>query len=129
MGDSDFSQNHYSYDSTVGDTELTNFSLASEDYEYKIPFIKEALNLAHNLKLFASSRAAPSWMTDSRSRIQDKYFATWANYHKKFLDAYSNEGIPFWGLSTGYEPVAGLFEDVNPNHLKWNPRILVRINF
>ena len=32
----DFSTRNYSYDDVVGDFSLSNFSLAMEDYEYKV---------------------------------------------------------------------------------------------
>jgi len=34
----------------------------------------------------------------------DRYQLTWANYFSKFISAYKNEGVSFWGLTVQNEP-------------------------
>lgn len=101
---------------------MTSFNLTQEDYFYKIPVIKKAMELNGDLNLFASAGSAPTWMLNWLQYLKKDYYEVWANYLKFFLDAYQENGIDFWGLSTGYEPIGGSQD----NHLKWNPNDMVR---
>uniref|UniRef100_A0A1B6LQ32 Glucosylceramidase n=2 Tax=Graphocephala atropunctata TaxID=36148 RepID=A0A1B6LQ32_9HEMI len=108
IGNSDFSPRYYTYDDVPGDDELLHFSLADEDYLYKIPLMQKALNASPNGILFVGcSFTSPSWMKTSNSPrsgyILSRYLHSWAKYHIKFLDAYSANGIKFWGLTGGNE--------------------------
>ena len=43
------------------------------------------------------------------SWLRKNYYQAWADYHLKFLEAYSSEGIDgIWAISTGNEPINGL---------------------
>lgn len=130
IGGSDFSTRPYSYDDDhPGDLNLTHFALAEEDQKYKIPFLKEALELKPNLKLFGSAWAPPAWMKTSddiaikgglKGHVGGEYYQAWADYHVKFLDAYRKQGIEFWGLTTGNEPIHGLLFSLF-NNLAFSP--------
>lgn len=61
-GGTDFSTRVYTYDDVEDDTLLQHFALAPEDYEYKIPYIKRALELNPDLKFVSASWSAPPWM-------------------------------------------------------------------
>ena len=61
LGANDFSRDWYSYNETDGDFEMKNFSIAN-DRETLIPFIKAALAVRPDLKLWASPWCPPSWM-------------------------------------------------------------------
>ncbi|KAF2886508.1 hypothetical protein ILUMI_19665, partial [Ignelater luminosus] len=108
----DFSTRDYSYNDGDEDSQLSNFKLANEDYEYKIPLIKAARNLTRGkLELFCTAWTAPKWMMNNVVFVGPDYIKTsmyqpWANYHLKFLKAYKQEGIDFWGITTGNEPFA-----------------------
>ncbi len=61
----DFSRDWYSYNETDGDFEMKNFSIAN-DYQTLIPFIKKALSVRENLKIWASPWCPPTWMKYNR---------------------------------------------------------------
>ncbi|RZC36652.1 glucosylceramidase-like, partial [Asbolus verrucosus] len=110
IGGTDFSTHGYSYNDGDVDEELTNFKLAPEDFQYKIPYIRRAFNLTNgNLQLFASAWTAPKWMKTNGEYagygfLIETMYQSWANYFVKFLDSYLDEGIQFWGITTGNEP-------------------------
>ncbi|XP_030765313.1 lysosomal acid glucosylceramidase-like isoform X2 [Sitophilus oryzae] len=114
----DFSTRPYTYLENE-DPELTSFSLQEEDYQYKIPYILQALNLTNNnLKLISSPWIAPLWMKTIASyagsgTIKEEYHptATWAKYLLKFLEEYEKQGIDYWGITTGNEPSLALYPD------------------
>ncbi|VDN06504.1 unnamed protein product [Thelazia callipaeda] len=118
MASCDFSTRVYSYDDIPNDFTLSNFSLAEEDMKFKIPYIKRAISLTNStLKLFATPWSAPGWMKSSgkmvgggtlRGSPDGPYHTTWANYYVKFLEAYQNHNITFWGLTVQNEPVTGV---------------------
>jgi glucosylceramidase len=63
IGCTDFSLREYSYDNNTNDFNLSKFSLAAEDYIYKMRLIKEAQALSSkSIKIFASPWTAPPWM-------------------------------------------------------------------
>lgn len=65
IGGSDFSPRPYTYDDNEGkeDETLSNFALQREDFLYKIPLIKRAMELSGNeLKIIASPWSPPGWM-------------------------------------------------------------------
>uniref|UniRef100_A0A0R3RWK4 Glucosylceramidase n=1 Tax=Elaeophora elaphi TaxID=1147741 RepID=A0A0R3RWK4_9BILA len=118
IASTDFSTHVYSYDDSPNDFTLSNFSLTEEDFKFKIPYIKQAVSLTGGvLKLFASPWSAPGWMKTSgkmvgggalRGPSDGPYHVTWANHYVKFLEAYKNNGVTFWGLTIQNEPVAGV---------------------
>lgn len=117
MASCDFSVRQYTYADTPGDFALANFSLATEDYELKIPLIKRALNVSKNaVWMFASPWSAPAWMKTNGKLYHGgflighpggQYYKTWANYFVRFLQEYERNGIQFWGLTAENEPTAG----------------------
>ncbi|XP_022106205.1 glucosylceramidase-like [Acanthaster planci] len=117
----DFSLSEYSYDDYDGDFDLVNFTLVSEDLDFKIPVIQRAKAMSeYDIRLFASPWSAPAWMktngmmhnTFNQGRLignpGQKYYKTWANYFIKFLKAYEEHHVPMWGLTVQNEPTAGL---------------------
>lgn len=61
LGANDFSRDWYSYNETDKDFEMKNFSIANDE-ETLIPFIKAALAVRPDLKLWASPWCPPTWM-------------------------------------------------------------------
>lgn len=118
MGANDFSRDWYSYNETDKDFEMKNFSIEN-DKETLIPFIKAAQKINPGIKIWASPWCPPLWMkynkhyacrpnpnvndlpgspdTDMEGTNmfiqQPEYFKAYALYFKKFIEAYSNEGI------------------------------------
>ena len=61
LGANDFSLDFYSYDETDGDFELKDFSI-DHDRQTLLPFVKSALAVQPQLKMFASPWCPPAWM-------------------------------------------------------------------
>ena len=133
IGGSDFSSRFYTNDDTYRnepDLELKHFRLVEEDSLYKIPLLKHIQdqygpNMAGGqLKLFASMWSPPVWMKTNRhfnkgflrGEINDKpvlmskpateelYFNALADLKVRFIRAYQNESVKFWGLTVMNEP-------------------------
>lgn len=68
IGGTDFSTHAYTYDDHPNDTSLEHFALAPEDYNYKIPFMKKALELNPETRFFAATWSPPIWM-----KTNDRY--------------------------------------------------------
>lgn len=124
VGANDFSRKWYFYDETSGDFNLENFSV-DNDKETLIPFIKNALKYNPDLRLWASPWSPPTWMKYNKHYackpspqfndlsgdptldregenmfIQEpQYFAAYAEYFAKFIDAYKAEGINIFAVA------------------------------
>jgi glucosylceramidase len=106
----DFSSDSYTY-VKENDKELKSFSVA-HDEQYRIPFIKKAIQSAGGkLTLLASPWSPPAWMKDNKDmlhggKLLPAYYQSWANYYVQFIRAYEKQGIPIWGISVQNEPMA-----------------------
>ncbi|KAJ1364540.1 hypothetical protein KIN20_024663 [Parelaphostrongylus tenuis] len=117
IASTDFSTREYSYADEVGDLKMESFSLAEEDYKYKIPYILSAMNLTGgNIRLFASPWSGPGWMKTNgrmagggslKGEVNGEYYRAYATYLMKFFDEYASNGIPFWAMSIQNEPTTG----------------------
>ncbi|OQR68676.1 hypothetical protein BIW11_12756 [Tropilaelaps mercedesae] len=117
MAGCDFSTRDYTYDDSLDDFELGNFTLAVEDTDYKIPMITAASRLApEEIYYFGSPWSAPGWMkTNGRTHGPGgikgspggKYYKTWAQYFVKFYNAYKARGVNLWGFTIQNEPTTG----------------------
>lgn len=103
----------YTYADTP-DLTLKHFSLQSEDLNFKIPMIQAAImavqkNQPNGLRLFASPWSAPAWMKTNGNMVHGslnpQFQSLWASYFVKFLQAYQQHNIIFWGLTVQNEPV------------------------
>ncbi len=61
LGANDFSVDFYSYDETDSDFDLKDFSI-DHDRQTLLPFVKSAVAILPDIKLFASPWCPPSWM-------------------------------------------------------------------
>lgn len=116
MGASDYARTIYSYDDQLEgatDDSLADFSIA-HDYESILPLTKWAQKLNPELKVFASPWSAPGWMKDSRKmvtgRLKKEYYALYAQYFVKFIEAYQAAGVEIYAVTPQNEP---LFEPKN----------------
>jgi len=106
----DFSSDSYVYVKD-GDSALNTFNI-DHDRQFKIPFIKQAIQAAGgSLTMFVSPWSPPAWMKDNNNMLKGGkllplYRNAWANYYVKFIQAYEQENIPIWGLSVQNEPMA-----------------------
>ena len=97
IGASDYSTSAYSFDdSSEPDPELTRFSI-EHDRAYILPSLRSARQVNPDLFLFSSPWSPPGWMKAGGSMLggsmRKKYFAPYAEYFVKFLQAYSAEGV------------------------------------
>ena len=110
MGASDFSQRHYSYDDVpAGQTDpgLEHFSIDADRAE-TIPILKRARAINPGLRVMASPWSAPAWMKTSGSMIKGtlrpEAYAAFAEYFRRFIQAYDMEGIPIFAITVQNEP-------------------------
>ena len=111
MGASDFVNGPpYTYDDMPpgqADPELAHFSI-EHDKAYIIPAIQDALKLNPGLKLIASPWSPPAWMKTSGSllsgTLQRQYYAAFAHYFVKFIQAYQAEGLRIYAITIQNEP-------------------------
>nr|CAD7198595.1 unnamed protein product [Timema douglasi] len=109
MAASDFSVRHYVYDDVAGDVTLQNFSLVAEDFQFKIPYLKRAQELSSGkIKIFTAPWNVPDWIKVKNGTtlgpISEEFYQVWADYFVRFFEAYSEEGVDFWGLTPENEP-------------------------
>ncbi|GMT24653.1 hypothetical protein PFISCL1PPCAC_15950, partial [Pristionchus fissidentatus] len=134
----DFSLRIYTYDDGFGeDFNMEHFALANDDFQFKIPYIKQAIDLQKSnggLKLIGAPWTPPFWMkTDDtfkggamlKGEQDGPYYASYAQYFVKFFESYLVESIPFWGVTIQNEaadwhtifPTATYARNFIKNHL------------
>lgn len=133
MASCDFSTRVYSYDDQDGDLELNNFTLADEDLNHKIPFIREAVSASsRKISFFGSPWSSPAWMKTNNNMTGkgtlkgnpgEKYYKSWAKYFVKFLQAYKDKGVDIWGLTAQNEPSDGMITDFAFQCLGFTPEM------
>jgi glucosylceramidase len=110
MGASDFSLRDYTYaDVEPGgsDLALERFSIGA-DREAVLPVLQEARRVNPALKVMATPWSAPAWMKTSGKlaggSLKKEAYPVYAQYFRRFLDAYAREGIPVYAVSVQNEP-------------------------
>lgn len=111
LGASDLNNFVYSYnDLPEGkkDLELKKFSLG-QDYEDVIPVMKEILKIVPDIKIMASPWSAPAWMKESNDvrggALKNEYYAVYARYFTKYVQAMAQEGIVLDAVTVQNEPL------------------------
>ena len=106
IGASDYSTELYSFDEGEPDPELKRFSI-DHDRRYILPSLRQARKVNSDLFLFSSPWSPPGWMKLNGSMlggcIHKKYFASYAQYLLKFLQAYAAEGVSIQALTSQNE--------------------------
>jgi glucosylceramidase len=98
IGASDYAITLYSLDETTGDYAMEHFSI-DRDKERLIPYLKAALAIRPDMKLWAVPWSPPSWMKDNNSLIagnikdDDKTLDALALYFARYVQAYKETGI------------------------------------
>jgi glucosylceramidase len=111
IGASDYALEWYSLNETDGDYAMDHFSI-DRDLLYLIPYIKEALKLNPELKLFASPWSPPTWMKTPKAynygtlRWEPAILKAYALYFVKFVQAYQAEGITIHQVHVQNEVIA-----------------------
>jgi O-glycosyl hydrolase len=119
MAASDFSASGmYSYDDMPpgqSDPGLARFSIA-HDQAYVLPILRQALQIAPDLKIVASPWSPPAWMKTNDSMagvsptggvgtLRPDAYEPLARYFVRFIQAYRRAGIPIWAVTPQNEPV------------------------
>ncbi len=111
MGASDLARNSYSYDdmpSGQTDPGMSHFSIAHDNADV-LPLTKQARQLNPSLKVMATPWSAPAWMKDNGDFnqpgwLQSQYYAAYAQYFVKYVQAYQAQGVPIDFVSAQNEP-------------------------
>ncbi|MGD0734480.1 MAG: glycoside hydrolase family 30 beta sandwich domain-containing protein [Terracidiphilus sp.] len=108
MGASDYSRTAYTFDdSTTPDPELSNFSI-EHDRAYILPTLRDALRINPEMFYFSAPWTPPAWMKTGDSLLggsmRKKYFASYAQYFVKFIEAYKAESIHVSAVTCQNEP-------------------------
>jgi glucosylceramidase len=125
MGASDLARYNYSYDDMPAgqtDPNLANFSI-SHDQTDILPLTKQAEQLNPNLKLMIVPWSAPAWMKSddnfiSHSYLQSQYYAAYAQYFVKTIQAYQAQGVHVDYTSEQNEP--GCCDGSTYPTMNWN---------
>jgi glucosylceramidase len=106
MGASDYATSWYTLDDgTTADYSMTNFSI-TRDTQKLIPFIKAALQVKPDIKLWASPWVVPQWMMDSSSNMKSDAQTQGAHalYMARFVEEYAKQGLTIWAVHPQNEP-------------------------
>jgi glucosylceramidase len=107
MGASDLARSNYSYDDGSADPSLSRFSI-SHDLADVVPLTQQAQQLNPSLKVMGTPWTAPPWMKDngaySQGWLQSQYYAAYAQYFVKYIQAYQAQGIHIDYVSPQNEP-------------------------
>ncbi|HMG54151.1 MAG TPA: glycoside hydrolase family 30 beta sandwich domain-containing protein, partial [Kofleriaceae bacterium] len=110
MGASDLARFDYSYDDVpTGQTDpnLSQFSIAHDLVDI-LPLTKQAKQLNPALKIMGSPWTAPAWMKDNHAFdlgfLQAQFYATYAQYFVKYIQAYAAQGVPIDYVTAQNEP-------------------------
>ena len=106
IGSSDYSTEVFSYDEGEPDLEMKRFSIA-HDQAYVLPMLRQARKVNPDLFLFSSPWSPPGWMKAGGSMLggsmRQHYYAPYAQYFVKFLQAYAAEGLPVQAVTVQNE--------------------------
>jgi glucosylceramidase len=106
IGASDYSTELYSFDEGEPDPDLKRFSI-DHDRSYLLPALRQARQENPDLFLFSTPWSPPGWMKANNSMlggcIRKRYYASYAQYFVKFLQAYAAEGVPIQAVTSQNE--------------------------
>ncbi|CAH2051818.1 unnamed protein product, partial [Iphiclides podalirius] len=127
IGGSDFSTHPYAYNELPeNDYKLSNYTLTTEDYKYKIPMIEAINKVATSpVHIVATTWSPPVWMKTNNmfsgfGRLKQEFFDAYALYHYKFIEKYEEAGLKVWAITTTNEPIDGYFGIASFNTLGWS---------
>ncbi len=111
IGANDYSLNYYSHDDSTGDYDMSGFTIARH-LQYVIPFIKEAMKLRPDLKMWGSPWTPPAWMKTNSNYAHGSLtwdaqtLTAYALYFEKAVYAYQAQGLNFFAVFVQNEPYA-----------------------
>jgi len=112
IGACDLGNGVYTYDDgNTGDTAMAKFSLRGVDSTYLVPILKKVVAINPNIKILACPWTAPPWMKSSNAfiggNVLPQYYAAYAKYFVKYIQAMAANGIPIWAMTVQNEPEYG----------------------
>ncbi|XP_030369560.1 lysosomal acid glucosylceramidase [Scaptodrosophila lebanonensis] len=117
IGGCDFDLGPWAYnEQPEGDATLSAMEELDDRDVLRVAQIKRLIEVSgiENLRIKAAAWSAPPWMkTNNRwtgfGRLKREYYQAWADYHIKWLELMEKNGLPIWAISTGNEPLNGIF--------------------
>lgn len=113
IGASDLSASTFTYDDVPpGETDvnLAHFTIDKERQDL-IPILKKIVALNPAIKILGSPWSAPVWMKTNGSfvdgSLKPEYYAAYANYFVKYIQAMKAEGITIDAITPQNEPLHG----------------------
>ncbi|MFT3682237.1 MAG: glycoside hydrolase family 30 beta sandwich domain-containing protein [Ferruginibacter sp.] len=113
IGASDLSREVFSYDDLPdGETDpsLSKFSLSKDTVDL-IPVLKEVLAVNPGIKIMGSPWSPPVWMKTNNNSVggslKPEYYAVYAQYFVKYIQAMKAEGIDLSSVTIQNEPQHG----------------------
>ncbi len=113
IGASDLSASVFSYnDLPAGQTDpdLLQFSLG-KDTQTLVPVLKQILAISPSIRILGSPWSAPAWMKSNGSTVGGsllpQYYASYARYFVKYIQAMQAAGIPIAAITVQNEPMHG----------------------
>lgn len=110
MGASDLARFDYTYDDVAAgqtDPNLNAFSIA-HDLVDVLPLTRQAKQLNPALKVMGTPWTAPAWMKDNgaidQGFLQAQFYAAYAQYFVKYIQAYAAQGVPIDYVTAQNEP-------------------------
>ncbi|XP_076620978.1 lysosomal acid glucosylceramidase-like [Colletes latitarsis] len=131
IGGTDFSTRPYAYDDVANDTSLKHFALAQEDYDYKLPFARRAVELNPEMKFTSAVWSPPTWMKtnneyNGRGFLKTEYYQVYADYMLKFVEEYKKNGVDIAAVSTGNEPSEGIALHNSLSAMGWTAKTVAK---
>ena len=106
IGASDYSTEMYSFDEGEPDPDLKRFSI-DHDRAYLLPSLRQARKVNPDLFLFSTPWSPPGWMKANGSMLggsmRKQYYASYAQYFLRFLQAYAVEGVSIQAVTSQNE--------------------------
>ncbi|EDV91464.1 lysosomal acid glucosylceramidase [Drosophila grimshawi] len=117
IGGCDFDLNPWAYnEEPQNEVVLTGMDKLHERDVLRVGQIKRMKEVSGetNLRIKGAAWSPPKWMKTNNEwtgfgQLKREYYQTWANYHLKWLDLMESNGLPIWAISTGNEPLNGIF--------------------
>lgn len=116
IGGCDFDLVPWAYnEQPTNDAQLTGFrALDNRDLERNVQ-LRRLVQIAENanIKLIGSAWSPPPWMKTNNQwsgfgLLRPEYYRTWAEYHVRYLELQAEQGIRYWAITTGNEPLNGV---------------------
>ncbi len=110
IGASDYALDYYSLNDTNGDYKMEKFSI-ERDRKYMLPYIKAAMEVNSDLKIWGSPWTPPSWMKENNRynkgniKMDKQTLEAYALYFQKYVEAYRNEGVNIVAVHPQNEPL------------------------